>query len=175
MAARGLLCPPTIAVVIEVTPAETSLAIDMAAFAMARPGDEGVPDLAMQRDQGALVGDPDERGEMAREKGQPVGRVRNDDMLDEGERCLDQDEETVDLARPEPDLERAAQHAVLGQERVLAIEHALERPVEVDALGLAQSLGLAVPVGQFRVVEAAGVVEAQSVVTHASVSSSGWG
>jgi hypothetical protein len=96
-------------------------------------------------------------------------------MLDEGERCLDQDEDAVDLARPEPDLERTAQQAVLGQERVLAIEDALERPVEVDAFGLAQPLGIVIPVGQFRVVEAAGVVEAQPVVTHASVSSSGWG
>ena len=170
-----MLGPATVAVVVEVDPALAGLATDMAALAVAGPGDEGVADPAVERDQGALVGDPDERREMAREEGQPVRGVRDHDVLDEGERRLDQHEESMDLARPEPDLERAAQQALLGQERVLAIENAVEGPVEIHTLGLAQPFGLAVPVGQVRVLEAAGVVEADPVVTHASVSSSGWG
>jgi hypothetical protein len=74
-----------------------------------------------------------------------------------------------------PGDEGVAQQALFGQERVLAVEHAVEGSVEVHTLGLAEPFGLAIPVGQLGVVEAAGVVEADPVVTHASVSSSGWG
>ena len=112
---------------------------------------------------------------MAREEGKPVGRVRDDDLLDEGERRLDQDEDALRFARPEPDLERAAQQALLGQECVLAVEDALERPMLVHAFGLTDAHGRMIPFGQLRVVEAAGVVEAHPVETHASISSVGSG
>jgi hypothetical protein len=147
----------------------------MAAFAMARPGDEGVADLAMQRDQGTLVGDRDERREVSRKERQPVGRVRDDDMLDEAKGVLDQDKDAFHLARPEADFEAGAGRAVLRQQRVFAIENTLEGAMPIDAFRLAEALGLVIPIGKIHIVEAPGVVDTHPVEHHASISSVGSG
>lgn len=78
--------------------------------------------------------------------------------------CISPGQNRISTARP-------ARQTVLGQQRVFAVEHALKRPMKINAFGLAQPLGLVIPFGQFRAVEAAGVVEAHPVAAHASVSS----
>ena len=147
----------------------------MAAFAVARPGDQGVGDPALHLQQGTLRRGGNQGGEVSRQERQPVGWVQDDDLLDEAKGVLDQDKDAVPLARPEADFEAGAGRAVLRQQRVFAIENTLEGAMPIEAFRLAEALGLVIPIGKIHIVEAPGVVDTHSVEHNASISSVGSG